>query len=96
MISKNYKEDIQAVPNQIFKFLDFTIEFVGKTEQKNGMLPVYNFIVTDFDGRSQKINYSGGTGLIEPTEFTVDEQTFSLEPVETGGSEAFIVEKLGD
>ena len=96
MISKNYKEDIQTVPNQIFKFPYFTIEFVGKTEQKNGMLPVYNFIVTDFDGRSQKINYSGGTGLIEPTEFTVDEQTFSLEPVETGGSEAFIVEKLGD
>ena len=80
-----YSCRVEYVLNEPIVFPDFTISFLGSSEQKVEVQgrripfgPCYNFLVSA-DTQSQKICWSTGTGVIGPIQFLVKNSCYSLE-----------------
>jgi hypothetical protein len=80
-----YGKKVKYELNKTIEFPDFTLKFKGTTKKidyDNTKLEFgyYNFEVTS-ENKSQKIDWSSGTGIIGPIGFTVDGKKFMLERI---------------
>lgn len=77
-----YGQKVRFAKGQGLQFADFTLRFDGQTHVKVKNYPngfdYENFTVTA-NGKAQKIIWSMGTGLIDPTDFSVAGQPYMLE-----------------
>lgn len=79
-----FGEIISFKENEKLQFSDFSIQFLGTTNQKVDSNPnlnfvYYNFIIKDSDGRKRNLNWSSGTGDIGPAIFVVKNKVYQLE-----------------
>ncbi len=77
-----YGQKVRFAKGQALQFADFSLKFGGQTHVKVKNYPngfVYeNFVVTA-NGVTQKIIWTMGTGLLDPTDFSVGNKSFMLE-----------------
>jgi hypothetical protein len=65
------------------QFADFSLEYLGKTEQPFQRGSVQHFRVTTPAGQSKVIKWSAGTGDIGETHFDLGSRQYSLELMES-------------
>ncbi len=79
----SYSQKIAYAENRDLKFPDFTLRYLGQRKVIPPQYPrgfvLYDFRVTDSGGKTQKIIWSSGTGLIDWTDFSAGEKKFGLE-----------------
>lgn len=79
-----FGEVISFKENKEIQFPDFSIQFLGTTNQKVDFNPnlnftYYNFIIKGSDGRKRNLGWSSGTGDIGPEIFVVNNKVYQLE-----------------
>lgn len=85
----DYGEKVRFAPGRPLKFPDCELVFTGTRTVSTPQYP-RGFLFYDFEaragGKTQKVSWTSGTGVIDPADFQVDGKKFVLE---LKGSEGF-------
>lgn len=85
IINCKYKREVAFYEGLIYKFPDFTIEYLGM-EKINVPEGIYFspyadiYKITDNSSNSQTYRWSPGTGLLFPLRFSIEGQQYEFEP----------------
>ena len=77
-----YGQKVRFAKGQTLQFADFALRFDGQMHVKVERYPngfVYENFTVKADGKTQKIVWSMGTGLLDPADFLVAGQAYMLE-----------------